>query len=241
MRVALVALVLLFCATGMAAEAMDTQADAPETVAQSDPLIHAIGQRMTGERNSPDAAAGASTPERSPFSFGAILARLIVALGITLGALYGVLLGLRRVMGKRALAASSHVRVLCKSSLSPKSSIYVVEAAGQVMVIGETPGSIALLTTITDQEAIERLGLNQSVEPSFMKPVPGKISMALDHFVGQLGVSSARLSSQSLSRQLQEGTRSARELARSLDRQARESSGETDQEEPAVKSFRATV
>jgi len=49
------------------------------------------------------------------------------------------------------------IRVLSTRYLGPKSSIMLLDVLGNVIVVGVTGSQISMLTTITDEESLERL------------------------------------------------------------------------------------
>jgi flagellar biogenesis protein FliO len=49
------------------------------------------------------------------------------------------------------------IRVLSTRYLGPKSNIMLVDVLGQVIVVGVTGSQISMLTTITDEDALERV------------------------------------------------------------------------------------
>ncbi len=185
----------------------------PEQAAAADPVLDAIGQHMSGE--SPAAAPDAPGGEGAFPSFGRLVVRLVVAMVFTLGALYGGLLALRRLLGQKGRIASPHVRVISRSCLSPKSSIYLVEVAGQTLVIGESGGGLSLLTTVTDPKALAPAAVEKMDDKALLSPRRAeKVAAALAGFGEQLGLTRWRLNTQSLSEKLRDGSRVARALSR---------------------------
>ena len=49
------------------------------------------------------------------------------------------------------------IRILSTRYLGPKSSIMLVDVLGSVIAVGVTGSQISMLTTITDEESLERL------------------------------------------------------------------------------------
>jgi len=186
-----------------------------------DPSIDAIGQRMADEPQ--QAAEGEPGAEGAFPSFGRLVVRLVVALVLTLGVLYGGLLGLRRLLGQKGSIASPHIRVIAKSSLSPKSSVYLVEIAGQTLVIGERNGGLSLLTTVSDPKALVPAAVERADERTWLSPQRReKVAAALAGFRDQLGLHHWRLNVQSLSEKLREGTRATRSLSGRMGRRSGE-------------------
>jgi flagellar biogenesis protein FliO len=149
-----------------------TWAQDGQSPADSDPLMQKIQGRMTGTESS-EGAVETKTPEENAPSLGGLFFRLVVALGITLGALYGALVLMKRFMGGRNLVSSAHVKVLGRSYLSAKSSICLVEVAGRVLVIGESSaGGMSLLTEIKDRQALSE-SVQTNLEQAMTSPGPG--------------------------------------------------------------------
>jgi len=75
---------------------------------------------------------------------------LIVFLIWSLAYLYTRLFGMSRGRGGGVL------RVITTIPLGPKSSLTVIELAGEYLLLGVGPESVTLLTRVTDREAVER-------------------------------------------------------------------------------------
>jgi len=58
------------------------------------------------------------------------------------------------------------IRVLSTRYLGPKSSIMLLDVLGRVIVVGVTGTQISMLTTITDEESLERLRSSRGGENS---------------------------------------------------------------------------
>ena len=84
---------------------------------------------------------------------------LVVKLGLVIGLIYVVMWLLRTYLGgKRPLIRSTgRLDVLEASALAPGRSLYLVEVADRVLVLGATSGSLSTLAEITDPGAIEML------------------------------------------------------------------------------------
>lgn len=174
----------------------------PEASPSPDPLLDAIGQRMVQGEAAPGGAA-VPAPERNLPSLSGLLLRLAGALALTLGGLYGALVLMKRLLGRGGSTASPHVRVLAKSFLSNKSSVYLVEIAGKILVVGESPGGLALLTSFENMEGLVGAGRNSDL-PGEAGPLGG--------FTGQLGRIRSELEARRLSSQLREGALKAQSL-----------------------------
>jgi flagellar biogenesis protein FliO len=169
-----------------------------------DPMLDAIAQRMAGsEAVSIAAAETAEAADRNLPSLGGLLLRLAGALILTLGGLYGALVLLKRFLGRGGATASPHIRVLAKSFLSNKSAVYLVEIAGKILVVGESSGGLALLTSLDSVEGL--LGSGRGAN------APGEAG-PLSAFTGHLGRIRSELESRRLSSQLREGALKAQSL-----------------------------
>lgn len=85
---------------------------------------------------------------------------LVVKLGLVVGLIYVTVWLLRAYVGRArpgAAGSSARIDVLEAAALAPGRSLYLVEVADRVLVVGATSGSLATLAEITDPEAIARL------------------------------------------------------------------------------------
>ena len=88
---------------------------------------------------------------------GAIL-RTVFSLAVVLGLLYVALLGLKRLSpGSGAIVSNDIVHVIGRVYLNPKTVIYFVRLADEVMVLGAGSGSLSLLTIIKDAGQIDQI------------------------------------------------------------------------------------
>lgn len=101
-----------------------------------------------------------------------LLVKAIVVLTFVLGLLVASLYLLKRFYGARGLTrgGKNPVRVLTTAFLGQKKNLAVVEVAGEVLVLGITPGSITCLSKVEDPRAIEEL---KSREASGTRPFFG--------------------------------------------------------------------
>jgi flagellar biosynthetic protein FliO len=93
------------------------------------------------------------------FDFLASLLKMISALAVVLGVMLAGLWAVRKFMKKTGAGVDDErkIRVLSTRYLGPKSSIMLLDVLGSVIVIGVTGSQISMLTTITDEESLERL------------------------------------------------------------------------------------
>ena len=97
-------------------------------------------------------------PQAEPNSALTILG-LIVKLGVVIALIYGITLGLRCFgnRGRKVFLGSSAINVLEKTALAQNRELYLVDVADKVLLLGATTNSIAVLTEITDEDALEEL------------------------------------------------------------------------------------
>jgi flagellar biogenesis protein FliO len=79
-----------------------------------------------------------------------VLAMVIVLAWLTLS------VGLRRLLGIRPVVGTSMVTVLERVTLDQKRSLFVVEAAGEVLLVGGGDGALSLISKL-DRAEVERL------------------------------------------------------------------------------------
>jgi flagellar protein FliO/FliZ len=88
---------------------------------------------------------------------GWTLLRTAVVLGVVIALVYLTLnVGLRRLLGIKALGAAGVVKVLERVPLDQRRTLYVVEAAGEVLLVGASDGSLGLITRLDPAEVARR-------------------------------------------------------------------------------------
>ncbi len=88
----------------------------------------------------------AAAPERLPSGYGLYLLQTLLGLAAVCVLAYVLLRwAARRVYGARE---GSRVRVIERTPLEPRRTLYLVEAAGRVLLIGSSEGQVTLLTEI---------------------------------------------------------------------------------------------
>ena len=109
------------------------------------------------------------------FDFLASLVKMISALAVVLGVMFAALWDVRKFMKKTGAGVDDgqKIRVLSSRYLGPKSSIMLLDVLGSVIVVGVTPSQISMLTTITDEESLERLRsrTDDSSSQPFLDPI----------------------------------------------------------------------
>ena len=82
-------------------------------------------------------------------SAGAMLLRVVLALGLVLGLLAAVLYLYRRAAGRgRTSEKRNRIEVVAQRSLGPRTSLAIVEVAGESLLIGITSQQISALRTL---------------------------------------------------------------------------------------------
>lgn len=95
-------------------------------------------------------------PGTEELDVGWALVRTIVVLGLVVVLAYLTLnVGLRRLMGIQPAGRSGIVQVLERVSLDQKRALFVVEAGGEVMLLGGAEGSVTLLSKL-DRAEVEK-------------------------------------------------------------------------------------
>ncbi len=104
----------------------------------------------------------------STFEFLASLLKMISALAVVLGVMFAGLWAARKFMNNKGASVDDGqmIRVLSTRYLGPKSSILLLDVLGNVIVVGVSGTQITMLTTITDEESLERLRAPRSGDSS---------------------------------------------------------------------------
>jgi flagellar protein FliO/FliZ len=104
----------------------------------------------------------------STFEFLASILKMISALAVVLGVMLAGLWAARKFMNKTGAGVDDGqmIRVLSTRYLGPKSSILLLDVLGNVIVVGVSGTQITMLTTITDEESLERLRAPRSGDSS---------------------------------------------------------------------------
>lgn len=111
-------------------------------------------------RDEPGRLAEPEIPRSEPpelaaeeFSLGWTLVRTMIVLAMVVALAYLTLnVGLRRLLGIRAPVGTSVVTVLERVALDQKRSLFVVEAGGEVLLIGGADSALTLITKLNRTE-----------------------------------------------------------------------------------------
>jgi flagellar protein FliO/FliZ len=100
---------------------------------------------------------GPGTPSLSdadqPESLGMALVKMVLGLGVTLGAIYLSLSYLARRLQQLPAGRGTLVKVVERLPLEPRRTLYVVEAAGEYLLVGSGEGPMALITKLDAEKA----------------------------------------------------------------------------------------
>ena len=109
------------------------------------------------------------------FSIGWTLVRTMIVLAMVVALAYLTLnVGLRRLLGIRAPVGTPVVTVLERVALDQKRSLFVVEAGGEVLLIGGGDAALSLITKL-DRAEVDKL-----------RSSPGTTSVQLSPFLRKL-------------------------------------------------------
>ena len=97
------------------------------------------------------------------------LVKLVFALGVTIGLFYALALFMKRLQvgtGK----SGSLITVLAALPLGGKEKIWVVDVAGEKLVVGTSPGRVSCLHVLKDESAANlAAGLSEATPSSFRR------------------------------------------------------------------------
>lgn len=112
---------------------------------------------------------------------GWTLVRTMVVLGMVVALMYLTLnVGLRKLLGIRAAPTARIISVLDRVALDQKRSVYVVEAAGEVFLLGGSEASVTLLGKLDALEVARLKGSSGSATPP-----PVRLSPLLQKLLGR--------------------------------------------------------
>jgi len=87
-----------------------------------------------------------------------MLLRSVLALGIVIALMVGLMYAFRIISGKRGtVAGQAPINVISRAFMGQKSSIAIVDVAGEVLVLGISANAINLLSRLEDPEVIRLL------------------------------------------------------------------------------------
>ncbi len=109
------------------------------------------------------------------FSLGWTLLRTMIVLAMVVALAYLTLnVGLRRLLGIRSPVGTSVVTVLERVALDQKRSLFVVEAGGEVLLIGGADSALTLITKL-DRKEVDKLRAALPSSPVQLSPFLRKL------------------------------------------------------------------
>ncbi len=102
-----------------------------------------------------------------PHTYG-LIARMAFSLIIVIGLIWGVVLLLRRISGKRVSgAAKSFIKVLERSYIAPKKAVYVIQVGNRTLAVGVTDAQMTTLAELDPEETLAAYPAFQKGSPPF--------------------------------------------------------------------------
>ena len=113
------------------------------------------------------------------FAIGELI-KLVFALGVTIGLFYALALFMKRLQVGTGRSGSL-ITVLAAMPLGGKEKLWVVDVAGEKLVIGTTPGNVNCLHVLKDGAVADALAEHQAAAPL---PLAANFSELLKNFRG---------------------------------------------------------
>ncbi|MBE7559996.1 flagellar biosynthetic protein FliO [bacterium] len=157
--------------------AYGVNAASEETVAASDAVALRNAEVLRGIKEAQtrqaqglarQATAGPVAPARSPSLWG-LFWNVCLSLAVVLGLLYGILRLLRRNLTLAGRHAPDRVRVVSRTALSNRSSLYIVEVAARTLLVGESQnGGVRLVCDLgLSREEMEATAGREAMDEVF--------------------------------------------------------------------------
>ncbi|WP_304221940.1 flagellar biosynthetic protein FliO [Gracilinema caldarium] len=93
------------------------------------------------------------------------LFRLILVLGLSVAAIYGIVYGLKKI-ARPAEARDPYLRVLGTTHLGSNRFVHIVAVGTKAWLIGSSDGSVQPIAEITDKELLDAMFLDESKKMS---------------------------------------------------------------------------
>jgi flagellar protein FliO/FliZ len=119
------------------------------------------------------------------FAFAELI-KLVVALGVTIGLFYALALFMKRMQVGTGRSGNL-ITVLAALPLGGKEKLWVVEVAGEKLLIGTTPGNVNCLHVLPQGEALASADLATpapSTKPEGTAKFAGEFARLLQNFRG---------------------------------------------------------
>jgi len=111
------------------------------------------------------------------------LVRMVLVLLMVVGAVYGLVMLLRRRVGAETDDSDSPIRILASRGLGGNRDLHVVMIGKRVMVLGGGDAGVHMLTTVEDQETIDELVLAHSAAtPGKRRTFGGLLGQWINNF-----------------------------------------------------------
>jgi len=151
-------------------------APAPEPELKAAPLAPMPELGTDGMRTAEPEIPRSEPPEFDDLNLGWVLLRtmLVLAMVITLAWLT-LSVGLRRLLGIRPVAGTNVVTVLERVPLDQKRALFVVEAAGEVLLIGGADASLNLISKLDRAEVEKMKAARPPSQPIQLSPLLQKL------------------------------------------------------------------
>lgn len=108
-------------------------------------------------------------------NLGWTLARTMLVLAMVIGLAWLTLnVGLRRLLGIRPAVGTHLVSVLERVPLDQKRSLFVIEAAGEILLVGGGDGALSLIAKL-DRAEVDKLRTTSSSQPAQLSPFLQKL------------------------------------------------------------------
>ena len=156
-------------------------AEAPGGPAPSAPAPAVVAPVTDGDRLAEPEIPRSEPPEfaAEELNLGWTLFRTMLVLAMVIAlAWLSLNVGLRRLLGIRPVVGTSMVTVLERVMLDQKRSLFVVEAAGEVLLVGGGDGALSLISKL-DRAEVERLRADSA------KSKPVQLSPFLQKLLGR--------------------------------------------------------
>lgn len=158
------------------AEGPSAPADAPQPAAVAAdsvaPTLPTDGARLAEPeipRSEPPELAA------DDLNLGWTLFRTMLVLAMVVGLAWLTLnVGLRKLLGIRPVSGTHLVNVLERVPLDQKRSLFVVEAAGEILLVGGGDGSLSLISKL-DRAEVDKLRATGAAQPLQLSPLLQKL------------------------------------------------------------------
>lgn len=152
-------------------------AQSPSLVAPVDDGKPPAAETIDGARLPEPEIPRSEPPELAAedLNLGWTLARTMLVLAMVIALAWLTLnVGLRRLMGIRPTVGTNLVSVLERVTLDQKRSLFVVEAAGEILLVGGGDGSLSLISKL-DRAEVDKLRAANPNQPVQLSPLLQKL------------------------------------------------------------------